>query len=134
MYRMVIRKPAETIEHEKLIRLMLDYFKNQGYVFLQADLEGEEKPNPIDGYKPDLACLKNDPRRTYMVLEAETCNTVFDEHTEGQWKAFYKKAKEEKGIFHIVVPKKCNDSSGHSLAKRRLNDLGIKAEIWIPSN
>lgn len=127
------RETPEHLKHESLINMMLDFFKDQGYVFIKADLKGKNVPSLIESYVPDLTCLKNDPRRTLIILEAETCGTIFHKHTEGQWKAFHRKASNEKGEFHIVVPKKCNNDSGDSLVRQRLSKLGIKATIWIPS-
>ena len=112
---------------------MLNYFRKQGYANLRADLENETPPEQIGDHIPDLTCNKNDYKETFIVLEAETCDLIFDEHTEGQWKAFYGKAKEVGGEFHLVVPRKCNDDSGRDLAKQRLQQLGITADqIWVP--
>lgn len=128
------REPAESREHKSLVRMMLNYFRNQGYTNLKADLEGETSPEQIDDHIPDLTCNKNDLERTFIVLEAETCGTIFDEHTEAQWKTFYRKAREVEGEFHLVVPRACNDDSGRTLARQRLTQLGITAHtIWIPS-
>ena len=131
--RMVTRAPAESKEHKDLIRMMLNYFRKQGYINLKADLTGENTPDPIGGHIPDLTCNKNDPNQTFIILEAETCTTISDEHTDSQWRTFYREAKRVKGEFHITVPRTCDDTSGITLAKQRLKELGIDADhIWRP--
>jgi len=132
---LVERSLAESEEHKRLVKMMLNHFKSKGYTNLKADLEGETLPDRIDGHIPDLTCNKNDAKGTFIILEAETCNTIFDEHTEDQWKTFHQKAQEVGGEFHIIVPKTCNGESGPDLARKRLNELGIRADaIWRPKN
>lgn len=132
---MVTRTPTESQEHKNLVEMMFNYFVKQGYTNLKADLEGKTQPDQIGKHIPDLTCNKNDTKKTFIILEAETCSTISDEHTESQWKTFYNKAKEIDGEFHIVVPKTCNNSSGRTLAEQRLKELGISADtIWTPSS
>ena len=128
---MVVRTLAENEKHEKMVRMMLDHFKGQGYTNLKADLENETLPDRIGDYLPDLTCCKKDEKKTPIFVEAETCGTISHEHTEGQWKAFYRKSREVNGEFHLVVPKACNGDSGQALASQRLDELSIKAqEVW----
>jgi len=128
---MVVRTPAESEKHEKIIRMMLNHFKDQGYTNLKADLENETLPDQIGDYVPDLTCCKNNEKKTPIFVEAETCDTISHEHTKGQWKAFYKKSREVNGEFHLAVPRVCNGGSGQALAKQRLDELNIKAqEVW----
>ena len=128
---MVARTPAESEKHEKMIRMMLNHFKDQGYTNLKADLKNETLPDRIGDYVPDLTCHKNDEKKTPIFVEAETCDTILDEHTEGQWIAFYKRSREVNGEFHLAVPKVCNSDSGQALANQRLDELNIEAqEVW----
>ena len=132
--KMVTRELAESEEHKSLVRMMLNYFRNQGYTNLRADLENETSPEQIGDHIPDLTCNKNDFGRTFMILEAETCSTISDEHTESQWRTFYRKARQVEGEFHLVVPRICGDDSGRDLANQRLRELGITADtVWTPS-
>ncbi len=129
---MAVRTPAETEQHQRLIRMMADEFRRQGYTNIKADLEGFALPDPvIDGrgnqYIPDLTCNKNDPSRTRILLEGETCDTISDSHTQAQWRAF----AHAKGEFHLVVPTTCGTEPGLERAERRLEELGITAKkIW----
>jgi hypothetical protein len=61
---MVVRTLAETEKHEKIIRMVLNHFKDQGYTNLKADLENETLPDQIGDYVPDLTCYKNDEKKT----------------------------------------------------------------------
>jgi hypothetical protein len=108
----------------------LNHFRNQGYSEFKADLEGYDQPDEISGYIPDLTCRKNDSKRTLILLEAETCNTIFEAHTEKQWTAFYNYAKQFDGEFHVVVPKTCDSKPGRDLANERLKQLRIFATKW----
>jgi hypothetical protein len=129
---MVVRTPAESEKHEKIIRMMLNHFKDKGYTNLKADLENETLPDQIGDYVPDLTCYKNNEKKTPIFVEAETCGTISHEHTKGQWKAFYRKSREVNGEFHLAVPRVCNCDSGQALAKQRLDELNIKAhEVWM---
>lgn len=130
---MVTRTLTESEEHRSLIRMMLNYFRRQGYINLKADLVGENTPDPVGEHIPDLTCNKNDPNRTFIILEAETCATISDEHTDSQWRTFYREARRLGGEFHLTVPRMCEQTFGDTLARQRLRELGISADhIWHP--
>ena len=131
---MASRTRTESTEHKQLVKMMVNHFSNQGYTNIRADIDGYTRPEPIgDGhgrtYIPDLTCNKNDRNRSRIVLEAETCGTIDDGHTAGQWRAFAR----ARGEFHLVVPKTCGREPGRTKAQRQLRALGITAdEIWTP--
>lgn len=134
MLKTLKRNPTETAEHSRLILMMAEHFKKLGYIGIRADLKAYPKPGKILGRVPDLTCNKRDKAKTLVVLEAETCGSIFDEHTQRQWRAFSASALALKGEFHIVVPKTCGRESGRTLARRRLRELNISCdEIWSPS-
>ncbi len=128
------RNPTEATEHNKLIKMMANYFEKEGYKYIRADLSGYTRPNSItdfngNKYIPDLTCNKTDFKETRITLEAETCDTINDSHTARQWRAFYNAS----GEFHLVVPKTCGMQSGREKAQARLRELRISAdEIWTP--
>jgi len=74
---------------------------------------------------------KNDDKRTFIILEAETCGTISHEHTEKQWKTFFEKSKELDCEFHLVVPKLCGGDSGGNMANQRLAELHIFGENQV---
>ena len=124
---MADRSGSESTEHAELITMMVAHFKGLGYSDIRADISGYTQPDQVGGHIPDLSCKKNDAARTRITLEAETCETIGDDHTASQWRAFASAS----GEFHLVVPKSCGTESGRSKAQRRLRELGLSAdEIW----
>ena len=124
------RNPQESKEHQDLINMMVHHFTGKGYRNIRADAPGILNPEVIPGTKqnhiPDLTADKNGTR---IILEAETANSIFSDHTASQWSLFSDAAKKAGGEFHIVVPKGCR-----SYAEKRLADLGLRAnEIWTPT-
>lgn len=131
---MVTRNSSEAEIHSKMIRLMIGQFKKQGYENLRADLAGETTPEQVGDFTPDLTCNKNDDKKTFIILEAETCGTISLKHTEKQWKTFFEKSKELDCEFHLVVPKFCGGDSGGNMANQRLAELHIKADVVWKAN
>lgn len=112
---------------------MIDYFRKQGYKDIKADLEGYIRPDEIYGHRPDLTCRTKGFKRIFILLEAETRGTIFDPHTEAQWRAFYNQADQKRGEFHVVVPRICDGQPGRELANQRLRELNISAYlVWMP--
>jgi hypothetical protein len=109
---------------------MMDrHFASQGFRNIKTDVPGMPSPDIIFGTKrnhvPDLTADNNGTR---IILEAETSNSIFDDHTASQWSLFSDAAKKARGEFHVVVPK-----GYRSTAEQRLTDLGIKVDtIWTP--
>ncbi len=131
---MVTRDSSEDEIHSEMIRLMIGQFKKQGYENLKADLAGEITPEQIGDFTPDLTCNKNDDKRTFIILEAETCSTISHKDTEKQWKTFFEESKELDCEFHLVVPKFCSGDSGGNIANQRLAELHIKADVVWKAN
>ncbi len=123
------RDPKESREHEDLINMMAQYFTNQGFRNIKADVPGMKTPDTIVGTKsnhvPDLTANKNNMR---IILEAETSSSIFDDHTASQWSLFSDIAQKIGGEFHIVIPK-----GDRSAAERRAANLGFRIDmIWTP--
>jgi len=118
-------------DHDGLILMMAECFEKRGYTDIQADIEGYPTPPVIQGqpqnHRPDLLCNKTSS--TQIILEAETEDTIDDEHTASQWSLFADWANNHGNEFHLVVPKGCVKA-----AKERLRELGIDADrIWTPN-
>lgn len=123
------RRQSESQEHHKLISMMVSYFENEGFKEIKADIPGRLRPAIIQGTKrnhiPDLTAQKNS---IYVILEAETSNTILDDHAISQWTLFADAASKAGGEFHVVVPK-----GARSIAKQRASNLGIRINsIWTP--
>lgn len=132
--------------HDSLIRMMVKYFGSLGYTAITADIDGYPTPNatwwknkPQEQRIPDLTCYKNDPSRTLIILEAETCSSLTIEHTKEQWELFSAHAKQNNGEFHVVVPKECSEAgspiSGQGLVEKIASESGISIDkIWWPKD
>lgn len=140
------RSFEDKVRHDSLVKMMVKYFGSLGYTAITADIDGYPTPNatwwknkPQEQRIPDLTCYKNDPSRTLIILEAETCPTLTTEHTKEQWKLFSAHAKQNNGEFHVVVPKECSVAgspiSGQELVERIASELGITIDkIWWPKD
>ena len=94
--------------------MMANYFQTLGYTGMRVDLKDFSEPALMwwtgkenDAYRPDLTCFKNDAKKTTIILEAETCETIAIDHTREQFKLFSAHAKHIGAEFHVVVPKFC---------------------------
>ena len=123
------RSLPESQEHQDLVSMMVRHFKKERYTAINADIPGMTKPAIIYGtnrnHVPDLTAMKSS---TFIILEAETSDTILDDHTTSQWSLFADAARKAGGEFHVVVPK-----GSRSVAEQRAADLGISIDtIWSP--
>ena len=130
----------EIAEHDQLVLMMARYFKEHGFTDIKADIPGWKKPesiywtnSPQKKYHPDLTCY--DPKGVYVVLEAETCSTLSDQHTEEQFRIFRAHATNVNGRFEVVVPRSCQ---GNEIGKQKIKSIasnwGIVLDaVWTPS-
>jgi len=119
----------ESEEHRRLIVMMVEHFKRNGFKDIKADITGMKAPNVIVGFlqnhKPDLTAEINGKE---IILEAETVNSISDEHTKSQWTLFADAAIKNGGEFHLVVP-----SGYRNVAEQRARLIGVKIDtIWTP--
>lgn len=130
----------EISEHDQLVLMMAQYYKKQGYTDIKADIPGWTSPesifwidNPQKKYYPDLTCY--DSSGIYIILEAETCSTLSDQHTREQFKIFRAHATKVNGRFEVVVPRNCNGHSAREMISNIANNWGIALDsIWTPSD
>jgi len=135
---MDLRNEIESSQHDKLVLMMAQHFKQLGYSNITADITGWTKPNsiywtnnPDKKFYPDLMC--KDALGVLVILEAETCNNLNDEHTREQFRIFRAFANNENGRFEVVVPKICSGGSGRELITKYSNDWNIKFDnVWTP--
>ncbi|MEW6327866.1 MAG: hypothetical protein AB1487_09805 [Thermodesulfobacteriota bacterium] len=115
-------------QHDQIVRDVYDYLISKGYKNVKADLKGFPQPDLIywestgEGHIPDVTASWNG---TSAIFEAETGDSIFDQHTEDQWRLFAANAAQYGKTFMVVVPK-----GSEASAKSRLAQLGIQAEIW----
>ena len=116
-------------EHDLIVLLMVEELKDENYSKIKADLPDHEKPDGIrfqknisNRFVPDITAYKND---VFYILEIETVDSLFDEHSHHQWLAFSDYSKRTNSSFILVVPKRYKDS-----ARDILSEKNIIAEIW----
>lgn len=131
---------AEMTEHDQLVLMMARYFKQLGYTEIKADIPDWSQPfpihwsnNPDQKYIPDLTCL--DSNGILIILEAETCNSFNDQHTQEQFKIFRAHASNNNGRFEVVVPKLCSGSDARTIITNTAKSWGITIDnVWTPSS
>ena len=130
----------EITEHDQLVLMMARYFKQQGYTDIKADIPDWIQPqsiywsnNPDQKYIPDLTCL--DTNGIQVILEAETCNTLNDQHTQEQFRIFRAHATNNHGRFEVVVPRLCKGRDGRIMITNIATEWGITIDnVWTPSS
>ena len=129
----------ESSEHDKLVLMMAQHFKQLGYSDIKADIPGWTRPDniywtnkPDQKYIPDLTC--RNLNGILIILEAETGSTLNDDHTKAQFEIFRAHATNSKGRFEVVVPLTCAAGSCRSLIAEQAKIWDVKIdEIWTPS-
>jgi len=137
----MLRKYEAQKTHDALVEMMVNHFAYLGYSDICADIPGYRRPNdiywtnsPDVRYRPDLTCKKNDAQQTLIILEAETCETLESDHTEEQFRLFRANTNQNKGEFHIVVPRSCSGRPGGDFVNEVIRRLRISVDsIWWPS-
>ena len=111
-----------------MVRNLYDHLVSQGCRSVKAHLKGLTRPDLIywnstgKGHIPDVTSSWNG---TSAILEVETHDSIFDQHTEDQWSLFAAYTQQHGKVFVVVVPKGSEDS-----AWSRLAQLGIEAKVW----
>ena len=131
---------SEISEHDQLVLMMARYYKKLGYSQISADIPGWNQPSsiywtnaPNRKYIPDLTCI--DTNGNLIILEAETCSSLNDDHTRKQFEIFRAHATNKGGRFEIVVPKLCSGYKTRTLISDNVNKWGIELDnIWTPGS
>lgn len=82
-----------------MVKTVLKEFTNQGFTNVRANVENVTALEEIGGYAPDLTGKRKDMQRGFVMLEAETCNTMTQAQSGETWRAFCEKAKKMTGEF-----------------------------------
>jgi hypothetical protein len=139
------RSYEEQSVHDSLVRMMVNYYSTQGCLNIHADLENLSRPMKFywtgresETFIPDLTCQKNDLRRTEIILEAETCESLGSDHTRQQFQLFSANALHHGKEFHVVVPRLCSVDgrivTAESLVKHNAATWNVTVHrIWWPS-
>ena len=120
-------KKADQVEHDRLVKKVVDLLGDKGYENIKADLSDFEKPKKIvwqstgEGRIPDVTVFKDD----FRIFEVETADSVEDEHTAEKWKLFSSYAEVNDAMFYVVFPK-----GAVEMVKKRIKELGVDACLW----
>ena len=115
-------------KHDKMVRRVAELLAEKGYRNIKADIKGYEKPDRIiwcetrTGHIPDVTAW--DRNGKFNLFEVETEDSIYDQHTEEQWRLFSAYARQHSAKFWVVVPKGWGAD-----AQRRADELGVSAEI-----
>ena len=121
-------KRRSQISHDQMVRDVYNHLIANNYRNVKADLKGFTKPGLIywtltkKGHIPDLTGKYNEKE---CIFEVETTDSIFDQHTEDQWKLFAANADQYGKSFRVVVPKSSKED-----ANSRLSQFGIQADVW----
>ncbi len=119
-------KRRSQMEHDSLVEMLADGLYSKDLKDIRADVTGFHKPDKITlpgtdgGDVPDITAVGE----KLIIYEIETPDSIFDEHTEGQWSLFASYAQENGAVFCVVVPPMCVAD-----AKHRLNQLALTAQV-----
>ena len=114
------------LAHMLMVRSLVIDLRKKGFRNTCADLNGLARPPAVDGmpedevYVPDVTGDGSE----HNVFEVETADTIYDEHTAGQWKSFAAYARQRNGKFWVVVPKGAAED-----ARWRLDKLDVSADV-----
>ena len=127
-------KESAGVEHQTLVKALIDKFVNDGLVIVKAAYEGYDEPYKIERHKPDIIA-KDSNTDIIFIGEAKLCDDLASDRTKEQFEDFSSRVMTEgrcKGApvpFHIVVPKNCPDDVVLVLAKLRLGDKS-NIKVW----
>ena len=120
-------RPFSQHQHDHMVTLAARHLVAKGFRDVRADLAGWSRPQLITwtrtgrGHRPDLTAEGSE----LNLFEAETTDSIFDQHTRDQWMLFATFARESSGKFWVIVPR----GSGVA-ASRRLDELSVGARVW----
>jgi len=105
-------KMAASVEHQRMVKGLMDKLKELGFRITHAAYEGYNEPYKIGRHEPDIIAYKDEEELT-AIGEAKTCDDLDEQRTEEQFQDFSNKVmprgkSQGKSVpFHIIVPKKC---------------------------
>lgn len=118
---------SENIQRESMIRAMIKvYQKDEENKIIGADLTDFSVPPQVNGHIPDIVVKTSD---SYVLLEAETCNSIDKDETKLQLTTLHNYATQNNIRFDMVIPKSCLDK-----VNKKLSELNISAKIWSAAN
>lgn len=123
---------AESPEHRKLVKGLMDYLKQEGFQTICAAYEGYNKCEAMNERVPDV--MGQNAQGLLAIGEAKTCDDLDNDRTNDQFKVFSNRVMTSGNSngqivpFYIGIPKVCIDQ-----LKQPLRTLGLdqKPDIHI---
>ncbi len=119
-------KRRSQFEHDSLVEMLADGLYSKDLKDIRADYTGFNQPEKLtladtgESYLPDITAVG----KQFLIYEVETADSIFDSHTEKQWRFFAAYAADNDAVFCVVVPPMCVVD-----ARNRLNQLSITATV-----
>lgn len=117
-------KRSSQSDHDAMVLYAARSLVNKNYRNVKADIPDWSSPDKIiwsstgQGHIPDVT-------GDGIIVEVETSDSIYDSHTEDQWKLFSAHALQYSKAFWILVP-----AANSNSAQQRRDQLGITATIW----
>jgi hypothetical protein len=126
---------AESPEHRKLVKVLIDYLSKQGFGVTCAAYEGYNKCEPMDERVPDV--MGRNAQQLVAIGEAKTCDDLENERTDDQFRIFSNRkmisgnASGQAVPFYIGVPKTCVEQLQDRLKALGLNQKTNIYMVWL---
>lgn len=121
---------AESPEHRRLVKALIEYLNGQGFATVCADFTGFNRCDKMDGHIPDVEGQNAD--ELIAIGEAKTCEDLDNANTKEQFTVFASrkmisgKSKDKVVPFYILVTKGCESKLAATLSSL---GLGTKENI-----
>ena len=119
---------AESSEHKRIVKGLIDYLNQQGFKTVCAAHEGYNQCDQIEQRIPDV--MGQNDQGLLAIAEAKTCDDLTNDRgrTDDQFKIFSNRvmssgnSKGKEVPFYVAVPKECYNQLLQILKDLGLND------------
>lgn len=116
---------AESPEHKKLVKGLIDFLDKEGFKPFCAAYDGFKECDPREGRIPDV--VGENAQGLRAIGEAKTCDDLDNDRTNGQFKVFSIRVMTSGNSngqtipFYIGIPTSCVSELQQNLRKLRLD-------------
>lgn len=121
---MEFAKGSDQELHDRLVKSIMTYCKENGYKNICVDLAGYNLPSKLGNHVPDLTAQTKDD--AWLICEAEPCDNIDTDHTKEQMSDFARYT----ATVVLLVPKSCESLANGVLQKW---GLSAKVKVWTVS-
>jgi len=121
---------AESPEHRKLVKGLMDHLSKEGFRTICAAYEGYNQCESMNDRVPDI--MGQNAQQLLAIGEAKTCDDLDNERTDDQFKVFSNRVMTSGSSngqtvpFYIGIPKTCIEQ-----LQNRLRALGLSQKTNI---